>query len=1138
MAPALDAEWPKGERDTGPATDRVYPHLEDLVKRATPKVDFHAPIKSLLQQADECTKRAEMYMSFDHFDRAYVEYLMASSIVVDLVPHHKDYPDVRSGRGTVCALNKALQIRINAQHEKFEQVKDIIKRDNARRGLQPESPSAIQTKRSSEPLPQTQAPYGAPNAIPVPDGAPSKPGNIPERAGEAAADQRRSYHRPRTGPSQASAPSPLKRKPVVGRKPDNLRGQLRSVNGRPGREPPSTADDPLMERFAKLRNVEEGGRTGRWSAETNGHPGHERPTSASGSFERGSSTNTSSFSQLTPSSSTASLPGALQAPAMPNTDVAARGLIGPREMPAPKTEVPPHPPKLPLDTNIYDTFPRQPSPTYSPARNLPAPVTVDPPRTTARSLIGTGGRSSSVASARTPLPVAEPCQAVLSSRTNGLQKSVPIGETAISAEALFKNLKRGSDSLTVLLIDVRAREAFDDGHIFAPSIICIEPITLRPQMSAEQVSEALVLSPDNEQRLFHHRNAFDVVVYYDQSSGAGQGPVGPSQDSTPGYLRFLVEALWVFNTERPLKCAPVLLDGGLDAWEDLVGPQALKASRTAFVHRRSRQDPSRPAAADTGPSNRTARGELKQASGASRGEGMNRPVPQRAITGGPIAATAATADAVQDGYVHYPRTYDDFLRRFPEPSEIKASMVTSPANERSIIDHPFHNFTGVGGASKQATSKSSSQVAPPPTAPPSRPPPAVPRQSYSGVSERTRPPVQSPARPPPLGSAGPTVPDTLSDRPNFQVGRTGLTNFGATCYMNSVMQCLSATSPLTRYFLNGSFKQALQRNSKFGSKGLLPEAYANLMWHLWCSGFAYISPKSFREMVARLNKDFHNPDVQHDANDFLVFLLDVLHEDLNLNCSRTRLNDLTPAEERRREGMPVQVASRVEWNRWSHQNNSWISNLFGGQHLSRLQCPVCGCTSTSYETFYTLSLEIPRKGSPHLYDCLKNYTREERLGPDEAWTCPNCKVPRQASKRITITRAPQILVVQLKRFKTVRRGFTDKSNTVIDFPLTGLDLSPFCVRPPPTASVREAEAEFGQAVLDADEKTTPPFEYDAYGVVQHFGSLHGGHYTALVRGGSVEQWFEFNDRSINSFAARHVPSQAAYLLFYVRSSVQ
>ena len=45
MAPALDAGWPGGERDMGPATDRVYPHLEDLVNRATPKMDFHAPVR-------------------------------------------------------------------------------------------------------------------------------------------------------------------------------------------------------------------------------------------------------------------------------------------------------------------------------------------------------------------------------------------------------------------------------------------------------------------------------------------------------------------------------------------------------------------------------------------------------------------------------------------------------------------------------------------------------------------------------------------------------------------------------------------------------------------------------------------------------------------------------------------------------------------------------------------------------------------------------------------------------------------------------------------------------------------------------------------------------------------------------------
>ena len=264
-----------------------------------------------------------------------------------------------------------------------------------------------------------------------------------------------------------------------------------------------------------------------------------------------------------------------------------------------------------------------------------------------------------------------------------------------------------------------------------------------------------------------------------------------------------------------------------------------------------------------------------------------------------------------------------------------------------------------------------------------------------------------------------------------------------------------------------------------------------------------------------------------------------MHEDLNLNCTRTRLNDLTAADERKREGMPAQVASRVEWNRWAHRNESRVSNLFGGQHLSRLQCPVCGCTSTSYETFYTLPLEIPRTGKAHLYDCLKNYTKEEQLGRENPWTCPNCKVPREATKRITITRAPQILVIQLKRFRTLRRGFNDKNNVFVDFPVTGLDLTPFCVSPLSPSAVQQVENQYGPSILGSADKTIPPVEYNAYGVVQHFGTLHGGHYTSLVRAsGGGDQWFEFNDRTINNHGSRHVPTSAAYLLFYVRSKVQ
>lgn len=236
--------------------------------------------------------------------------------------------------------------------------------------------------------------------------------------------------------------------------------------------------------------------------------------------------------------------------------------------------------------------------------------------------------------------------------------------------------------------------------------------------------------------------------------------------------------------------------------------------------------------------------------------------------------------------------------------------------------------------------------------------------------------------------------------------------------------------------------------------------------------------------------------------------------------------------------MPPQIASRVEWNRWSHRNMSWVSSLFGGQHLSRLQCSVCRCKSTSYETFYSISLEIPKQGRAHVYDCLRNYTKEERLGAEDSWTCPNCKVPREATKRITITRAPQILVIQLKRFKSVRRGFTDKNSTMIDFPLKRLDLTPFTVPSLSAQDAREAEAKYGSAILEPQHETSPPFEYDAYGVVQHFGTLTGGHYTALIRTDPRGHWMEYNDKIVRDFDSRYVQSAAAYLLFYVRSNVQ
>ncbi|PWN42529.1 hypothetical protein IE81DRAFT_313348 [Ceraceosorus guamensis] len=361
---------------------------------------------------------------------------------------------------------------------------------------------------------------------------------------------------------------------------------------------------------------------------------------------------------------------------------------------------------------------------------------------------------------------------------------------------------------------------------------------------------------------------------------------------------------------------------------------------------------------------------------------------------------------------------------------------------------------------------------------------------------------------------------------DVRVGMTGLKNVGNSCYMNATLQCLSATVPLARFLLDGSYKRAINRVNPLGTQGALAEAFAQLIRVMWSESYTFVSPVTFREAITRFAPAFRGYD-QHDAQEFLAFLLDGLHEDLNHVVHKPPPVEMTPAREHELETLPQQIASVKEWGIYRQRNDSFVVDWFQGQFRNKLTCCTCGKTSTTYNAFMYLSLPIPTplngsKGRVTLHQCLDAFVREEVMDKADAWHCPACKKPRKAIKRLTISRLPQILLVHLKRFAF--RAGTDKVQTAVDFPINDvLDLTNYM---PSHAGILPRGAP-----VSASQQ--PPYLYRLAGVVHHFGTLNTGHYTASVR--SQGHWHYADDsRVVKQPDVRQLQSSSPYILWFSR----
>ena len=337
-------------------------------------------------------------------------------------------------------------------------------------------------------------------------------------------------------------------------------------------------------------------------------------------------------------------------------------------------------------------------------------------------------------------------------------------------------------------------------------------------------------------------------------------------------------------------------------------------------------------------------------------------------------------------------------------------------------------------------------------------------------------------------------------------GLTGLANLGNTCFVNSCIQILSHTYELNDFLNLQTYRKKLQK--KYESALLIEwDELRTLMWSENC----VISPGKFLKTIQKLAHfkkiDIFTGYAQNDLPEFLLFVIDCFHiglsRDVNMSISGNVENPV--------DSMAVKCFSMIQ--KMYSKEYSEIWNMFYGIHVSQIISLETGeVLSASPEPYFMINLSIPTGNkSPSLIDCFDLYVEGEVLDGDNAWYNEATKLKQNVQKKLSYWSLPTILVIDIKRFNAQNR----KNQILLTFPLENFDLSKYVV-----GYKKES------------------YVYDLYGICNHSGGVHGGHYTAFVKNANGK-WYEFNDTIVTEIVdTDKLITTKAYCFFYRKKTTE
>ena len=560
-------------------------------------------------------------------------------------------------------------------------------------------------------------------------------------------------------------------------------------------------------------------------------------------------------------------------------------------------------------------------------------------------------------------------------------------QSIITAPELFSSLSNPSIRTRLLLIDLRSTDRYQINRIIAPNLVHIDPLLLWDSKHNTPIYDFKVLEQSLNNELFNKRNEFDYIVCYSDTR---------TFMNTNFDYHFALFYLLVTSMKRGSHHIPSIttLLGGIEKWRKILMGYAeqYNVNFNAYMY---------------GPYDRYG---VKCTSAGDATLSVVPGIPERPSSEDEASLTNVNASTVPEPPPWNPPDIPQSIRsRHPPPPSgiIPEVPLENPFQPAKV---PYSRPAAEIPTEEKRPQYSSQQYQPPlqNRKVSQRPTLVVPKTHSDKSSSLTATRPHSTLVGPRDNLSKFSIP-TVEMSPNIFVSLsiTGLRNLGNTCYVNSMLQCLFSTWVFRDLFLSNQYEKFLkkgvhnlQHQGNYYNELALSKSFNVLFTKMYMNGGCSVVPIAFLKTCNILRPDLRIPDNQQDTQEFLLLILDKLHDELSKQPEvvekypRLLLYDA--------EKLKVDT---VEYKKW-HDTSiigagvSPIDDIFQGQLENSLQCQKCGHTSYSYSSFYVLSLAIPKKAKGltksglsrrvSLEECINMFTTDEILSGENAWNCPEC----------------------------------------------------------------------------------------------------------------------------------------------------